>query len=119
MFGKKKTPPPDTQPILNCSFCNKSQRQVKKLVAGPKVNICDECVDICLDIISEDRKDGTSSDPQDPSWPSAAVAPCALCCLPTSEVESLVVHERGVLCPGCLGEIQAAVAERQEDAAND
>jgi ATP-dependent Clp protease ATP-binding subunit ClpX len=40
---------------LRCSFCNKSQREVKKLIAGPTVFICDECVDICLDIIAEDR----------------------------------------------------------------
>ena len=40
---------------LNCSFCGKSQREVKKLIAGPTVFICDECVDICLDIIAEDR----------------------------------------------------------------
>jgi ATP-dependent Clp protease ATP-binding subunit ClpX len=40
---------------LRCSFCNKSQREVRKLIAGPNVYICDECVDICLDIISEDR----------------------------------------------------------------
>src|SRR6202023_3933120 len=41
--------------VLRCSFCNKSQREVKKLIAGPTVYICDECVDICLDIIAEDR----------------------------------------------------------------
>jgi len=40
---------------LKCSFCNKSQRDVRKLIAGPTVYICDECVDICLDIIAEDR----------------------------------------------------------------
>ncbi len=40
---------------LRCSFCNKSQREVEKLIAGPTVFICDECVDICLDIIAEDR----------------------------------------------------------------
>jgi ATP-dependent Clp protease ATP-binding subunit ClpX len=41
--------------VLRCSFCNKSQREVRKLIAGPNVYICDECVDICLDIIAEDR----------------------------------------------------------------
>ncbi|MCZ6726498.1 MAG: AAA family ATPase, partial [Acidobacteria bacterium] len=40
---------------LRCSFCNKNQREVKKLIAGPTVFICDECVDICLDIIAEDK----------------------------------------------------------------
>ena len=119
MFGKKKALPAYAQRSLSCSFCNKSQHQVKKLIAGPKVYICDECVDICLDVISKDRKDAHDTDRQDPSWPPAALASCALCCLPTSEREGLVVRERGVLCPGCVGEIQAAVTERQEDAAND
>ena len=41
--------------ILKCSFCHKSQRDVRKLIAGPTVYICDECVNICLDIIQEDR----------------------------------------------------------------
>jgi ATP-dependent Clp protease ATP-binding subunit ClpX len=41
---------------LKCSFCNKSQRDVRKLIAGPTVYICDECVDICLDIIAEERE---------------------------------------------------------------
>jgi ATP-dependent Clp protease ATP-binding subunit ClpX len=41
--------------LLRCSFCNKTQREVRKLIAGPNVYICDECVDICLDIIAEDR----------------------------------------------------------------
>src|SRR5437867_778787 len=40
---------------LRCSFCNKNQRDVKKLIAGPTVYICDECVDICLDIIAEEK----------------------------------------------------------------
>ncbi len=48
----KKDPSDET---LRCSFCNKSQREVKKLIAGPTVFICDECVDICIDIIAEDR----------------------------------------------------------------
>ena len=49
-------PKKDTsEDALRCSFCNKSQREVKKLIAGPTVFICDECVDICLDIIAEDR----------------------------------------------------------------
>ena len=45
----------NNEDTLRCSFCNKSQREVKKLIAGPTVFICDECVDICLDIIAEDR----------------------------------------------------------------
>ncbi|MEN8140996.1 MAG: ATP-dependent Clp protease ATP-binding subunit ClpX [Thermodesulfobacteriota bacterium] len=39
-----------------CSFCGKSQEEVKKLIAGPNVYICDECIDLCNDIVREDRK---------------------------------------------------------------
>ena len=54
MAGKKKPGGDDGE--LRCSFCNKSQRDVRKLIAGPTVYICDECVDICLDIIAEERE---------------------------------------------------------------
>ena len=41
--------------LLRCSFCGKSQHEVRKLIAGPTVYICNECVEVCLDIIAEDR----------------------------------------------------------------
>ena len=44
----------DREEILRCSFCSKSQSDVRKLIAGPSVYICDECVDICNEIISDD-----------------------------------------------------------------
>ena len=44
--------PTDTNEQLLCSFCGKSQRQVKKLIAGPGVYICDECIDLCNEIIA-------------------------------------------------------------------
>jgi ATP-dependent Clp protease ATP-binding subunit ClpX len=44
----------DSGEILKCSFCGKSQKQVKKLIAGPGVYICDECVDLCNEIIEEE-----------------------------------------------------------------
>jgi ATP-dependent Clp protease ATP-binding subunit ClpX len=43
--------------LLYCSFCGKSQHEVRKLIAGPSVYICDECVDLCNDIIREEIKD--------------------------------------------------------------
>jgi len=46
-----QSPPP--QRILYCSFCGKSQHDVTKLIAGPAVFICDECVDLCVDVIDE------------------------------------------------------------------
>ena len=46
----------ETKNALHCSFCGKSQREVRKLVAGPTVFICDECVELCMDIIGEENK---------------------------------------------------------------
>jgi len=43
--------------LLYCSFCGKSQHEVKKLIAGPSVFVCDECVDLCNDIIREELQD--------------------------------------------------------------
>jgi ATP-dependent Clp protease ATP-binding subunit ClpX len=45
--------------LLKCSFCGKSQKQVKKLIAGPGVYICDECIDLCNEIIEEELSEGT------------------------------------------------------------
>ena len=46
---------------LRCSFCNKDQNDVRKLIAGPTVFICDECVDVCNDIIADDNRSETKS----------------------------------------------------------
>ena len=46
----------DSKSTLYCSFCGKSQHEVRKLIAGPTVFICDECVDLCNDIIREETK---------------------------------------------------------------
>lgn len=46
----------DIKAILYCSFCGKSQHEVKKLIAGPTVFICDECVELCMDIITDESK---------------------------------------------------------------
>ncbi len=46
----------DTKNTLYCSFCGKSQHEVRKLIAGPTVFICDECVELCMDIIREEHK---------------------------------------------------------------
>ena len=45
--------------LLKCSFCGKSQKQVKKLIAGPGVYICDECIDLCNEIIEEELSESS------------------------------------------------------------
>ncbi|WP_067781409.1 ATP-dependent Clp protease ATP-binding subunit ClpX [Actinomyces vulturis] len=47
--------------LLKCSFCGKSQKQVKKLIAGPGVYICDECIDLCNEIIAEELTDSSTA----------------------------------------------------------
>ncbi len=49
----------DGADLLKCSFCGKSQKQVKKLIAGPGVYICDECIDLCNEIIEEELAEAT------------------------------------------------------------
>ena len=51
----------DSGKLLYCSFCGKSQHEVKKLIAGPSVFICDECVELCNDIISEELQEQAAS----------------------------------------------------------
>ena len=61
----------DDKKQLKCSFCGKNQDQVKRLIAGPGVYICDECIELCSEIISDETEDTlefenrTLSKPQD------------------------------------------------------
>ena len=55
---------------LFCSFCGKNQKEVKKLIAGPTVFVCDECVELCMDIIKEDSKNNKTKLKKDTPKPS-------------------------------------------------
>jgi ATP-dependent Clp protease ATP-binding subunit ClpX len=55
----------DTGKLLYCSFCGKSQHEVRKLIAGPSVFICDECVDLCNDIIREEVQENSGDNGRD------------------------------------------------------
>ena len=50
--------------LLSCSFCSKNQDEVKKLIAGPGVYICNECVDLCVDILHEEIEKVSTNDPE-------------------------------------------------------
>jgi ATP-dependent Clp protease ATP-binding subunit ClpX len=65
MSDETTTSGDDGGKLLYCSFCGKSQHEVRKLIAGPSVFICDECVDLCNDIIREEVQESTSQDKQD------------------------------------------------------
>jgi len=97
---------------LRCSFCTKSQNEVRKLVAGPKVYICDECIELCNDILAEEREEESretaDKSRDDAGARLAGAAPCAPCDVPTSMDVLVAVPKRGFLCFACLGAIRAA-----------
>ncbi len=53
-----------TEETLRCSFCGKLQGKVKKLIAGPSVYICNECVDVCVEIINDDKQAESANEDQ-------------------------------------------------------
>jgi ATP-dependent Clp protease ATP-binding subunit ClpX len=65
MADDKMPPKGDNGKLLYCSFCGKSQHEVRKLIAGPSVFICDECVDLCNDIIREEIQEAAASESSD------------------------------------------------------
>jgi ATP-dependent Clp protease ATP-binding subunit ClpX len=54
-FSRRAASARKSTAALTCSFCGKHQRQVNKLIAGPDVYICNECVDLCVEIIAKQR----------------------------------------------------------------
>ena len=64
----------DDQKQLKCSFCGKAQEQVRRLVAGPGVYICNECIELCKEIIEEDYQDASTFDMGDIPKPADIVA---------------------------------------------
>ena len=118
-------PPPS---LFRCSFCNKSQRDVEKLVAGPKVYICGECVEICNDILRENRmlipeprtlSGAVEPEPEGGVLTSPPVDPrpvrCKLCGLwSVLEFCSPVAH-RGWLCGACLDAVREVLDASASD----
>ena len=105
----------DLEKDLHCSFCGKSRYKVRKLIAGPKVYICDECVDLCNDVIEEDWEEDKGDRVDKPGEPSQIQGTgliCEFCHMPTPNTECLLIPNRGPLCFICL-EIIRAVAGQQ------
>jgi len=98
---------------LRCSFCDKAQLDVCRLIAGPDVYICDECVRLCLDIMEQDRP-VTEMSGEGTSPTGALPVSCSLCGMLTPPDDAMLVENRGALCPLCVQEVQAAIAERDE-----
>ena len=92
--------------LLRCSFCSKSQNEVPKLIAGPAVYICNECVDTCQEILADnvmDEPDHTS--------PSDSNPICNLCGVVTApELITIIVDRRALVCRSCIDAILATQA---------
>jgi hypothetical protein len=106
-------------PLVRCSFCNKSQRDVEKMVAGPTVNICSECVAICVDVLERNIRSGLPPEPSPEAVKRGeellsgnGAIRCALCSAIRPLDESVQVPRRGWLCRPCA--LEAAKATRGE-----
>jgi hypothetical protein len=109
MFGRQEREK-RARATLRCSFCNKTDDEVRKLIAGPTVFICDECVDVCVDIIRDDAAASGTTSPEAPvptgaPWPAKVW--CALCRMPLVLEEALAIPERGVICGPCVAAVRA------------
>ena len=120
MLFRKDRRPPDPRPPqepLRCSFCNKSQRDVAKLIAGPGVYICIECVDICNDIVADDKvlesgdKTGPALVPHDTGVAEVGIpVRCSLCKMLWPMESSVAFPDRGWLCESCLDSVRLHLA---------
>jgi hypothetical protein len=109
--GKK-----DIQPEpLTCSFCGKSENEVRRLIAGPKVYICEECVELCNDILADEQYGGRKEKRKDITSLSTTGIACALCNFPIAPEEAVMVPDRGPLCSTCMSAVKAVI-EQENDA---
>jgi len=127
MFGVGKTRdhPEAPKELFHCSFCRKSQNEVLKLIAGPTVYICDECVQVCVDIINHDAGATGSGQTREAAEARARAAAermnrdqggqprieaevpswhfrCPLCEMVVPTDDAIPIAGRGVLCRPCV-----------------
>jgi hypothetical protein len=100
--------------LPRCSFCKKDSNQVRRLVAGPGVYICDECIAVCADIIADATPlaEGPPDRTPQPRWSGGdAAVRCGLCGMPCLSDEVLLIEEKGVLCRPCVSDVEARSAD--------
>lgn len=102
------------KPIV-CSFCGKDPSDVRKLLAGPSVHICDECVGLCQSILAEETED--SGKPESASIKSRGQENrlCGICMEPRETDELIFLPHAAYLCAGCLEDIQALRDHKQRE----
>jgi hypothetical protein len=102
-------PRPERTGDVFCSFCGKSRDEVRKVIAGPTVYICDECIDLCNDIIAEecDQEDALGGEVS-PVASLDVPRSCRVCRLPKPTIEVMSVPEVGFVCQRCIAAIRVA-----------
>lgn len=93
----------------SCSFCSKSQEEVRKLVAGPSVHICDECVELCKNILAEDREDGGKSRSKESAEENRL---CGICMEERESDELVFLPHAAYMCASCLEDLQSVRDKR-------
>ena len=95
----------DDNKLLICSFCGKNQNEVGKLIAGPSVHICSECVRTCDEILIKENVDGAAAE-----LATVSGAPeerlCGICMEARETDELIFLPHAAYMCAGCLEEIQ-------------
>jgi len=106
---------------LSCSFCGKSQREVRKLIAGPTVYICDECIKRCNEIIAEEEKRAEAAPEPKPApsqgeWSAKThqTLCCSFCGKSQREVRKLIAGPTVYICDECIGLCNDIIAEEIE-----
>jgi hypothetical protein len=97
-----------------CSFCGKSQSEVRKLVAGPSVHICDECIELCKNILVEDLDADGERRSKSAKGRSRENRLCGICMEERESDELIFLPHAAYMCAGCLEDIQAVRDQHAE-----
>lgn len=99
----------DSQP--RCSFCGKTQADVRKLIEGPSTTICDACVDVCNDMLASEAAKATYTPYADPYSGAPGDEPlrCLICTGQIPPDEVVPIPARGAICRACAGPVRAAI----------
>ena len=112
--GSDDAPEPPSD--LRCSFCRKRQGDVPKLIAGPSVFICNECIDVCVAIIADDERCRPTQESASGQATAAAGSQssagfaCSLCGQESQTDQLLAIRERLMICGRCADAVEDALA---------
>lgn len=113
-WRRERPAPPEGD--VRCSFCKKGQHDVRKLIAGPGVVICDECVEVCNDILADDHRFTSAERVDVPDISSSQVEDfpvvCRLCGMQVLAGEALLIEARGMVCAPCAAAVVDAMDVR-------